>query len=269
MNKSKIEWCDMTWNPVTGCLHGCNYCYAKRIAERFGAHLDRQEIKTVELHFKRDNPYPYDFYPTFHRYRLDEPKIKTKGKNIFVSSMGDLFGDWVPDSWIRAVFDACQNAPQHNYIFLTKNPMRFQNVFLTMNLNITKNMWFGFSVEDQSALSKLAMGAKWLPVNSFISIEPIHGEIDLRNIEPVGVNASLNFLDGGQYWFMGGDNNGKKLKWVIVGAQTGPGAKPPKQEWIQSIINHARAAGIPIFLKDNLNWPEKIQEFPKGMIRHE
>jgi len=109
----------MTWNPVTGCLHGCQYCY-----------------------------------PTFHRYRLDEPAQKKKPQNIFVSSMGDLFGDWVPDSWIKTVFEATNKAPQHNYLYLTKNPDRYYQLGDGDNAIIPDDGltgWFGASAETEEA----------------------------------------------------------------------------------------------------------------------
>lgn len=123
MKKTKIDWCDSTWNPVTGCLHGCAYCYARRIAERFRAkefsgaytvneyeNVQRTTYELEEpmkrcctdakgLHVYEKAPYPFGFVPTFHRYRLDDPKHWTKPKNIFVCSMADLFGEWVPDEW--------------------------------------------------------------------------------------------------------------------------------------------------------------------------
>ena len=107
MKKTKIEWCDSTWNPVTGCLHGCEYCYARRITERFGNKLPDfsvypkmyENCHMVDSKFT-DNPYPHGFEPTFHAYRLDEPARLTKPRNIFVCSMADLFGEWVPDEWI-------------------------------------------------------------------------------------------------------------------------------------------------------------------------
>lgn len=103
MNKTKIDWSDSTWNPVTGCLHGCEYCYARGIANRFGKNLpDFSYFANTNkgLHIldnKIDNtPYPFCFEPTFHAYRLDEYANK-KGRNIFVCSMADLFGEWVPN----------------------------------------------------------------------------------------------------------------------------------------------------------------------------
>ena len=130
-SKTKIDWADATWNPVTGCLHGCEYCYARRIARRFGdiscddgqLHVQAKNVNSYEdaVH---SGPYPFGFSPTFHRNILSDPKHWKKPRTIFVCSMADLFGEWVPDEWIRAVFEACEAAPQHRYIFLTKNPAR-------------------------------------------------------------------------------------------------------------------------------------------------
>ena len=117
-DKTKIDWCDSTWNPVTGCLHGCEYCYARGIARRFGGHLqgciepgnyelvqpmyDITPMSNELARVGRKLPYPYDFEPTFHRYKLEEPKRWKKPRTIFVCSMADLFGEWVPEMWIKA-----------------------------------------------------------------------------------------------------------------------------------------------------------------------
>jgi len=93
MNRTRIEWCDFTWNPVTGCYHGCDYCYARRIAHRFFP-------KTV------------GFNPYFWRDRLREPLALKKPARIFVCSMADLFGDWVPREWIEAVFETVRDCPR-------------------------------------------------------------------------------------------------------------------------------------------------------------
>jgi protein gp37 len=132
-------------------------------------------------------------------------------------------------------------------------------------------MWFGFSVSSQKMLENMAMDAKWLPLNSFISIEPMRSEIELTNVEPTGIDAYLNLLTGGQYWFMGGDINGKKLKWVILGAQTGPGSKKkqPKPMWIAKIVAQCKRNGVSLFLKNNLGSIVGneclIQEFPREL----
>lgn len=155
MDKTKIDWCESTWNPVTGCLHGCEYYYARGIANRFKGCDGYENLHVLDspmlidckndewLHSKRRKcAYPYAFDPTFHHYRLNDYTGK-KGRNIFVCSMADLFGSWVPDSWIWEVFKACEKAPQHNYLFLTKNPKRYVELSEKGILKHTGNMWYG------------------------------------------------------------------------------------------------------------------------------
>ena len=142
-DKTKIDWADASWNPVTGCLHDCEYCYARKIANRFGGRIAADDDSFHSIHpmtggcslsvveeqqYRMTNdgdvavaPYPFGFTPTFHRYRLDIPARWTKPRNIFVCSMADLFGVWVPEEWILEVMEACVKAPQHRYMFLTKN----------------------------------------------------------------------------------------------------------------------------------------------------
>jgi protein gp37 len=240
MNKSKIEWCDSTWNPVTGCLHKCPYCYAKKIAKRFGEHKEGQGI--IELHWKRENPYPYDFYPTFHKYRLDEPARKTRPRKIFVCSMADLFGDWVPDEWIQEVFETCEKAPQHKYLFLTKNPKRLCELANTDKLPASNNFWYGSTVTSKNSLRYPGR----FKDNTFLSIEPL--------LEP---------LDAG----LGSFGN---VKWIIIGAETGNRKDKivPKREWVENIVEAASITRIPIFMKNSLKelmGDNFIQEWPEGL----
>jgi len=255
MNKTKIEWCDRTWNPVTGCLHGCPYCYAKKIAQRFGGDgdcfvrdygkvlygkdgLHEIDVPTVWCNCpdrpNRTFPYPFGFAPTFHRYRLDEPQRIKKPQNVFVGSMCDLFGEWVPDEWIKAVFEACKKAPQHRYLFLTKNASRYP-----APTKQNDNFWYGATFTNGE---EIYFFPKRSNVNYFISIEPILSE----------------FERGG---------NVKDIKWVIVGAETGnrKGKVIPKREWIENIVETCHAENVPVFMKDSLKeiWGEPlIREYP-------
>lgn len=229
MNKTKIEWCDSTWNPITGCYHGCEYCYARRIATRFSG--GKQPVIEHELNkpFTIDGkatPYPFGFRPTFHRYRLDEPTQWTKPRNIFVCSMADLFGDWVPDSWIEEVFAACEKAPQHRYLFLTKNPKRYGDLARAGKLPQRDNMWYGSTLDSMRA--KRYPGR--LRDNTFTSIEPLTEYMD------VGLGS------------FGGD------KWVIIGAETGnrKGKVTPKKEWVDKICEAADITHMAVFMKDSL-----------------
>lgn len=253
--KTKIDWCDSTWNPVTGCLHGCKYCYARRIAERFSAEekcltfvgytkfLSPYELEQPAEYKGKKEPYPFGFSPTLHRYRLDEPKKWEKPRTIFVCSMADLFGEWVPDEWIKEVFEACEAAPQHRYLFLTKNPERYME--LASNGVITKdqsNFWFG------STATAPEMPFFWHnEVNTFVSIEPILAPFkDLTDdgIDPVS-----------------------KVKWIIVGAETGSRKDKavPRKSWVDEIVSTAKKTGTPVFMKDSLRdlmGDDFRQEFP-------
>lgn len=251
MDKTKIDWCDSTWNPVTGCLHGCRYCYVRGIASRFGggigaAPMLRNHVLDKPMRSCNEDKaalYPYGFDPTFHRYRLDE-YLNKKGRNIFVCSMADMFGDWVPDSWIEEVFDACDKASQHNYLFLTKNVDRYVEYGVPMS----ENMWYGTSITRESEMHLFNS----LPAfcNIFVSMEPI--------LEDLQVSKN-NLLF-------------RQVHWVIIGAETGRRRDKviPKREWIEGIINECRKNGTPVFMKSSLAeiWGEPlIQEFPKQLAK--
>lgn len=237
MNKTKIDWCDSTWNPVTGCFNDCEYCYARNIAERFGGSQKYANIYDLAEPIRGEDgkakAYPYSFSPTFHRYRLND-YIDKKGRNIFVCSMADLFSSWVPDAWIEEVFKACEKAPQHNYLFLTKNQTRYEELYKKGIIKTNKNMWYGFTCTKNDDCRPF-----YLPGNVFVSIEPILERIFIP--EP---------------------------DWVIVGAETGrrKGKVIPKREWIERIVEDCREYDIPLFMKSSLAdiWNEPlIQEFPK------
>ncbi len=286
MTKTKIDWADMTWNPVTGCLHECKYCYAKKQTKRFEGYDpdissvdkirhygDLYDLTHYPMHRETKKgrlvaaPYPFGFLPTFHRYRLGEPAKLKKPQNIFVCSMADLFGDWVPDEWIADVFEACNAAPWHNYMFLTKHPARFKSLGFPKYPARPSAPWFGFSAANQQQLSDMVLDAQWLPHNTFISLEPLFGPVDLNRIEPTGKDAYLDLLIGKRSWFMGGDTNGKRLRWVIIGAETGnrKGKVIPERRWVQDIVDRCCKAGVPVFLKNSLAeiWGEPlIQEVP-------
>lgn len=249
MEKTKIDWCDSTWNPVTGCLHGCEYCYARGISERFGDTKSQSNSNHVldapkrYIEGEKIRPYPFGFDPTFHRYRLDEYE-KKRGRNIFVCSMADLFGEWVPEEWIKEVFAACEKSTQHNYLFLTKNPKRYIELESERKLPWADNFWFGTSVTRTSDKYTWFTEKKF---HWFLSIEPILE--DLGQMEP----------------------DAPKPEWIIVGAETGHRKSKviPEISWIKNLVEECQKYGIPIFMKSSIAdiWGEPlIQEFPKELV---
>ncbi|WP_084078519.1 DUF5131 family protein [Desulfitobacterium chlororespirans] len=266
MNKSKIDWTDYTWNPVTGCYHTCPYCYARRQSARFAGDVrlnladPRCERYQGQEGFyilhepfitrnERSISYPFGFAPTLHEYRFDWPGKVKNGANIFVGSMTDLFGYWVPDEWIQLVFTACERFPQHNYLFLTKNPKRYSALARARKLPSADNFWYGTTLTHEGDDVYTPVG-----INTFLSIEPL--------LEPISFTVS-------------GDLSFKfSSPWVIVGAETGrrEGKVVPEKAWIRDIVNHCREVGTPVFMKESLRelmGEEFLQEFPVGLLRKE
>ena len=242
----------------------CPYCYAEKVARRF-TH-DRNKVT--------DQPDP--FTPQFHPDRLSEPAKVKKPSKIFVGSMGDLFGDWVPEEWIEAVIRAAMDCGQHTFIFLTKNPKRYHEFGLW-----PPNCWVGTTVTNQADADERI---PWLlqvdaPVR-FVSLEPLLSSIDispwdkcdqcgrLRNeFDPLG--------DLGHPWsseichnhynpFGGCDGTYTEhaISWAIIGAMTGPGAVRPDPAWVMDLAQQYKDAGVPLFIKDNLGFKDQPQEFP-------
>lgn len=261
--KTKIDWCDASWNPVTGCLHGCEYCYARGIAKRFGraatAVCDEEGYPEYggttcadgtchDLHYpiedygrtQRAAPYPFEFDPTFHRYRLDEPQRWKKPRNIFVCSMADLFGEWVPDEWIEQVFKACEKAPQHRYLFLTKNPKRYME--LKLKGKLPKQHWYGTSVTRKDDRDFFAPG-----YNTFISIEPI--------LESFSDEKHAAYRQMVQPWAIFGAETGNRKNKIV-----------PKKEWITELVDYYSKFGYTKFyMKESLRGlmgEDFRQEFP-------
>lgn len=276
MDNTKIDWADMTWNPVTGCRHGCEYCYAARTAGRFAGYLsqgvkvsndtrkeeivqevkkpncEREGIVVLDKPLKTmtaagnvvNAPYPFGFTPTFHRYRLGELARKQRPRNIFVGSMTDLFGAWVPTRWIVEVLDACLAAPQHNYLFLTKNPQRYLELDKVALLPRRDNFWYGTTATEEGQTYFFSDQHK-----TFVSVEPMTGP-----------------LHPGE--------DGLLTDWVIVGAETGPRKDKvvPERAWVEDLLDACREEGVPLFMKGNLAgvWGEDlVRELPEELRRHE
>ncbi len=258
MNKSQLAYCDFVFNPVTGCLHGCENCYAMSFLRRFSGdvrinkgspQLSRitKDLYVLPNPFKNSTggviPSPAGTTPTLHEYRLRMPAQKKKPANIFVCSMADLFGEWVPDEWIEKVFSACEAAPWHNYLFLTKNPKRYDTLLQAGSLPQYDNFWYGSTLLKPDDPIFSAKGYK-----TFINIEPLKTS------------------------FKGCNFNG--ASWVIIRVETG-GKKSkikPEREWIKEIISTCRKGNLHIFMVESQElrevWTECfVQEIPEVLYR--
>lgn len=275
--KSKIEWCDSTWNPITGCLHGCEYCYARKIAQRFGGvKIGDFNGQTCALNepYRRSkdgqiNPYPFEFLPTLHRYLLNKPEEWKKPRNIFVGSMADMWGAWVPDEWKIEVMEACKKAPQHNYLFLTKDPLGYQIWPTKEHPDYsevgarTDNMWLGVTYTgteitprehqkwDNNFWYLWRMGANITPGHhhTFMSIEPLRCDICEVEDKRDGGKILENFLRPSSF-----GTPRKFFEWIIIGAETGnrKGKIKPEKEWVDKIVELCSRDNIPVFMKESL-----------------
>ncbi len=208
--KSRIEWTESTWNPVTGCTKissGCKNCYAERMASRLQAMGSKN--------------YSHGFKVTLHPQVLEYPLRWKQPRTIFVNSMSDLFHKDVPSDFIYEVFDIMRAAKQHQFQILTKRSNRLAS--LNAQIDWPENVWMGVTVENDEYVNRIDDLRQTNAAIKFISFEPLIGHIQ---------NADLSGID-----------------WAIVGGESGPGARPIKSEWVKDIKNQCIAANVPFFFK--------------------
>jgi len=208
--KTKIEWTEMTWNPVTGCTKvspGCKHCYAETMARRLKA---------------MGNPrYQRGFALTLHEDLVQLPMRWTTPRRVFVNSMSDLFHKNVPPEFITRVFDTMRRCPQHEFQVLTKRAERLAEI--AGHLDWPENVWMGVSVESQEYAYRSEL-LRTVPARiRFLSVEPLLGPIESLPLEGI--------------------------HWVIVGGESGPGARPMLPEWVELVYRQCRAHGVRFFFK--------------------
>ena len=222
-NRSKIEWTDATWNPVTGCTKvspACTNCYAERFAERF---------RGVPGH-----PFEQGFSLKLWPDRLKLPLMWKQPKMIFVNSMSDLFHPDIPDNFIKRVFDVMIQSRQHIFQVLTKRSERMSD-WVQSNFSAESNangkpswpphIWLGVSVENQEYTRRIKHLQSTPALVKYLSIEPLLGSLTLDD----------NLLDG--------------IQWVIVGGESGPRARPMKPGWVYPIHQQCEQYHVPFFFK--------------------
>ena len=255
--QSSIEWTDRTWNPVTGCTKvsaGCKNCYAETIAKRFWKGRKFTNVRC-------------------HEDRIDDPLKWRKPCRIFVNSMSDLFHEDVPYDFIVRVLDVMHEARRHTFQVLTKRSQRMIEVMRAYTCaapqNLPPNLWLGVSVENQAAADeRIPILLKAPAAVRFLSCEPILGELHLSQ----WLESELDRYCRDDCFGIPVNANRAKVDWVIVGGESGPGARPCDVEWIRSIVKQCKAAGIPVFVKQlgaNIiagNPCDPIDQFPNDAL---
>lgn len=228
--KTKIEWTDYSWNPITGCdnqLPCRANCYARRMAKRLAGRYGYPEA-------------PNEFTPTFHPDKLGEPHKIKKPSRIFVCSMGDLFCDGVNLNWVDCVMETIEECSQHDFIILTKRPDNMAQYFKKPEgATIPKNLIVGTSASTMEELLPRINDLHWGIEHDrkILSLEPLLGEIRLSDIEMSIILGIILGIDG-----------------VIVGGETGARARPMHPDWVRKIRDDCKALGIPFFFKGWGEW---------------
>lgn len=212
MNKTKIQWTEMTWNPITGCTKisdGCMNCYAARMAKRLKA---------------MGNPrYINEFDVTVHKDLLEVPLDIKQPRMIFVNSMSDLFHKDVPDDIIIKVFETMNKAHWHTFQVLTKRPERVLAMDQAGLLKWSSNIWMGTTVENDKYVDRIDKLRKTKANIKFLSCEPLLGSLK---------DISLEEID-----------------WVIVGGESGPKSREMKKEWVLELKDLCEKDGVAFFFK--------------------
>ena len=209
-SRSDIEWTEMTWNPVTGCSKVSQGC-KHCYAERMAHRLERIGL----------DRYRHGFAVTLQPDLLDEPLRWRKPRVVFVNSMSDLFHEDVPDDYIRRVFATMQRASHHTFQVLTKRSARL--LALAPTLPWSPNVWMGVSVEDARVIERVHHLARVPAAVRFLSCEPLLGPLDDLPLAGIG--------------------------WLIVGGESGPGARPMAPAWAESLRDQCQHQGVAFFFK--------------------
>lgn len=212
--RTSIPWADSSWNPATGCTpisSGCMNCYAQRMAEG--------------LKRRGTAKYANGFTPTIHMDDLEEPKHWRKPRKVFVCSMGDLFHEQIPTSFIHQVIETIENCPQHTFLLLTKRADRLASIARPGVL--PANAWAGVSVENRATLWRLDRLRYAFATLRFVSFEPLLEDVSM--VDLTGIH------------------------WVIAGGETGIGARLLERKVVEDLLAQTKSQGLPFFFKQ---WSE-------------
>lgn len=220
---SKIEWTDVTWNPVAGCTiesAGCTNCYAMRMAARLEA---MGSPKYQGLTRKSGGRSVWTGKVALDPKSLSAPYKWRKSRKVFVNSMSDLFHPAVPDEFILRVWTVMAETPQHTYQVLTKRPDRMRSLLSRPEFARLPNVWIGTSVENAAVLDRIDDLRATPAYVRFISFEPLIGSVR--------------------------DANLRDIHWAIIGGESGPRSRPMRPEWVEEIKSKCRLYGTAFFFK--------------------
>jgi protein gp37 len=287
-DNTKIEWTDATWNPITGCSvvsPGCTNCYAMRLA---GTRLAHHESRAGLTRDTKAGPV-WTGQVRFNEQWLDQPLRWKKPRMIFVCAHGDLFAENVPDAWIDKVFAVMALAPQHTFQVLTKRSARMREYMVenpgfrirTAMQAIRRqpviemdwplpNVWLGVSVEDQKRADERIPDLLATPAAiRWISAEPLLGPVNLRRLRIAPDHHTIiDALSGyalSDKW-SGSGHERTKLDWVVVGGESGPGARPMHPDWARFLRDQCAAAGVAFHFKQWGEWHPLGQRLADGEI---
>ena len=254
-DSSNIEWCDASWNCISGCTYvseGCRHCYSARLTHRLAAMGQTAKYGGLTVLNKAGDRH-FNGKVRCHEDALDIPLRWKKPRRIFVNSMSDLFHRDVPFAFVDKVFRVISARPQHTFLVLTKRPERMEK-YVTGSVRRPSNVWLGASVEDQASadariphLMRCPAAVRWL------SVEPMLSPVDIvcgrRTPSPLAPD------------------------WVVCGAESGPGARPMELDWARRLRDQCQGYSIPFFMKQIVvngrkvpfeEWPDdlKVREYP-------
>jgi len=254
---TKIEWADVTWNPITGCTRvspGCEICYAERFSHRLNSQGNKYYLRTTR------NSGKWSGKVLFHEDRLEEPYRWKKPRTVFVCSMSDLFHEDVPREWLYKIFGmmGSEEVGHHAFIVLTKRAKRmeeFCNSFTRHGApfgDLFPRVWLGVSVEDQAHADERIPHLLKVPAAvRFLSVEPLLGPISFEKVK-VPAEGWMPF--------------GEQIHWIIAGGESGPGARACHLDWLRSIRDQCAGAGVPFFLKQLGSEPWDARVFKEGSL---
>ncbi|RCK40967.1 ABC transporter ATP-binding protein [Thalassospira profundimaris] len=228
MAETEIEWTDATWNPVAGCSvmsAGCKNCYAMKMAKRLEA-MGMEKYSGLTRTVNGQSVWTGEIREDYKSLKI--PLSWKKPRKIFVNSMSDLFHDEVSDSFVEKVWDVMAATPHHHYQILTKRPDRMRDMLINWGRKPLSNVWLGTSVENFKVVDRVDALRAVPSVIRFISFEPLIGAVGNINLD--------------------------NIHWAIVGGESGPNARPIKEEWIDQIHAQCRIYDTAFFFKQWGTW---------------